>query len=153
MTAAPGPRRSARVLLFDDDARLVLIRRTRPSGETYLTTPGGGVESAESWQAAAVRECAEELGADVVIGPVVWAAGLELPDGASVLQFFLTRLVGLDERRRTGQELSDPARGTYETLRVALDDPVLDELRPTELVPVLRARGRELAREAAALVR
>jgi 8-oxo-dGTP pyrophosphatase MutT (NUDIX family) len=153
VTAAPGPRRSARALLFDDDARLVLIRRTRPGGETYLTTPGGGVESAESWEAAAARECAEELGADVVIGPMTWSLTSAAPGAGSVLRFFLARLVGLDERRRTGHELSEPGRGTYETLLVALDDPVLDELRPTELVPVLRERGRQLAQEAAALVR
>ena len=152
MTEAPAPRRSARVLLFDDEARLVLIRRTRPDGETYLTTPGGGVWPDETWEAAAARECAEELGAEVVIGPIVWAATARVSGAESVLRFFVARLVSLDERRRTGHEFSEPWRGTYETVRVALDESVLDDFRPSELVPILRERGRALASEAAALV-
>lgn len=154
MTNVPeAPRRSARVLLFDADGRLVLIRRTRTDGETYLTTPGGGVWAEETWEAAAARECAEELGAEVVIGPLAWSTTALVSGDESALRFFLARLIGLDERRRTGLEFIEPWRGTYETVRVALDEPVLDGLRPTELVPILRERGRLLADEAAALVR
>jgi 8-oxo-dGTP pyrophosphatase MutT (NUDIX family) len=143
------------VLLFDDQGRLVLIRRTRPGGETYLTTPGGGVEPDETWEAAAARECAEELGAEVVIGPVVWATTAVLPvaGSGSDLRFFLARLVSLDERQRTGHEFAEPWRGTYETVRVAVEESVLDDFRPSELVPILLERGRALASEAAALVR
>ena len=153
MTEALVPRRSARVLLFDDQGRLVLIRRTRPGGETYLTTPGGGVGPDETWEAAAARECAEELGAVVTIGPIVWATTLESPAPGSDLRFFVARLVSLDERQRTGHEFSEPWRGTYQTVRVALDESVLDDFRPSELVPIVRERGRVLAGEAAALVR
>ena len=153
MTVARPPRPSARVLLFDDQGRLVLIRRTRPGGETYLTTPGGGVWPDETWEAAAARECAEELGAEVAIGPIVWATTALVSGAESVQRFFVARLVSLDERQRTGHEFSEPWRGTYETLRVSLDDPALDEFRPTELVSILRARGRGFAPEAAALVR
>ena len=35
---------------------------------------------------------------------------------------------------------------------MSLDDPALDEFRPAELVPMLRERGGQLAREAATLV-
>jgi 8-oxo-dGTP pyrophosphatase MutT (NUDIX family) len=152
MTRTRALRRSARVLLFDDQGRLLLIRRTRPTGETYLTTPGGGVGPDETWEVAAARECAEELGAEVLIGSVAWAGRLDLPDQDSEQRFFTARLVGLDDQRRTGPELSEPWRGTYETLRVSLDDPALDEFRPAELVPMLRERGGQLAREAATLV-
>ena len=152
MTEAPAPRRSARVLLFDDQGRLVLIRRTRPGGETYLTTPGGGVGPDETWEAAAARECAEELGAVVAIGPIVWATTALVSGAESVQRFFVARLVSLDERQRTGHEFSEPWRGTYETVRV-VDESVLDDFRPSDLVPILRERGRALAREAAALVR
>lgn len=153
MTEAPAPRRSARVLLFDDQGRLVLIRRTRPGGETYLTTPGGGVGPDETWEAAAARECAEELGAEVVIGPIVWATTALVSGAESVQRFFVARLVSLDERQRTGHEFSEPWRGTYETVRVALGESVLDDFRPSDLVPTLLERGRALASEAAALVR
>lgn len=153
MTEASATRRSARVLLFDDRGRLVLIRRTRPDGETYLTTPGGGVGPDETWQAAAARECVEELGADVLIGPEEWSATDAVWSRQTEQRFFVARLISTDEDRRTGHEFSEPWRGTYETLQVSLEDPVLDEVRPTELVSILRLRGRALADLAASLRR
>ncbi len=150
---SPGARRSARVLLFDDDGRLVLIRRTRPDGETYLTTPGGGVEPGETWQAAAARECAEELGADVLIGPEEWSATDEVSGRRTEQRFFVARLISIDEDRRTGDEFFEPWRGTYAALQVSLEDPVLEEVRPRELVSILRVRGRALADLASSLRR
>lgn len=58
-------RRTARVLLIDDDAdRLLLFADTDPGipGARWWITPGGGVEPGESDLQAAVRELAEETG-------------------------------------------------------------------------------------------
>lgn len=60
-------RRAARAIVTDDEARLVLIKRTKPGQQPYWTTPGGGVEDSDpSIEAALHRELHEELGAEVV---------------------------------------------------------------------------------------
>ena len=50
--------------------------------------PGGGVEDGESEQQALVRECAEELGARVVVGERL---GSDLPIGRRVLRIHTAR--------------------------------------------------------------
>lgn len=69
-------RRTARVLLLDDNDRLLLFADSDPGlpGSSWWITAGGGVEPGESDRAAAVRELAEETGAMVaeaaLIGPI-----------------------------------------------------------------------------------
>lgn len=139
----PGPepdrRDSARMLLFDGDDRLVLIRRVREGVPPYLVTPGGGVEEGESTSEAAVRECAEELGAVVTPGPV---AVLTAPDPSGVVTFHLGVVRRFDPALRTGPELSEPGRGTYETIHVAVDDAdALSLLRPEALRSLIATHG------------
>jgi 8-oxo-dGTP pyrophosphatase MutT (NUDIX family) len=60
------PRRSARVMVFDPDGRVLLIRCAvvRRDGKLFVfwLTPGGEIESGEEPLAAARRELHEELG-------------------------------------------------------------------------------------------
>ena len=60
-------RRTARVLLVDDEGRLLLFSDSDPGlpGTTWWITPGGGVEPGETELEGAVRELAEETGLDV----------------------------------------------------------------------------------------
>lgn len=82
--AAPQPdtrprnrRRAMRVLLVDDDDRLLLFRDSDP-GLTpvpiFWITPGGGVDPGESDLEAAVREVEEETGLlitqEALVGPL-----------------------------------------------------------------------------------
>lgn len=69
------PRRSARVLLFDPEERVLLIRCAvvRSDGKLFVfwLTPGGEVEVDEEPQTAARREIQEELGLRLEVrGPV-----------------------------------------------------------------------------------
>jgi 8-oxo-dGTP pyrophosphatase MutT (NUDIX family) len=65
-------RRVARVLLFDQQRRLLLLFDPDPDRGLYWYPPGGQIEDDESPEAAARRELNEELGLDVTdLGPVV----------------------------------------------------------------------------------
>lgn len=59
---APILKRSARGILIDGQAHLVLIKRTRPGEAPYWTAPGGGVDPTDASPADALqRELKEEL--------------------------------------------------------------------------------------------
>lgn len=74
-------RRSARVLLFDPDGDVLLIRfRAQNQGRmvTFWVTPGGEIEVGEDPQEAAARELYEELGLALpLLGPVHEESGGE----------------------------------------------------------------------------
>jgi ADP-ribose pyrophosphatase YjhB (NUDIX family) len=63
-----------RVLLLDEEDRVLLFRGREPdTGAAFWFPAGGGVEDGEDVRAAAVRELAEETGlVDVELGPEVW---------------------------------------------------------------------------------
>ena len=69
-------RRTARVLVVDDNARMLLFSDSDPGlpGLRWWITPGGGVELGESDHDAAVREVAEETG--LVLDPAALAGPL-----------------------------------------------------------------------------
>lgn len=137
--------RPARVrVLFIDDAKVALIRRTR-SGRTYYVLPGGGVEPGETVEEAAHREVMEELGVTMDLGEVL----LDEEHGGQRLVYYRGTITGgtfgtgewpdhavlsRDERR---------ARGTYEALWMPLAD--LDGLDVPTALPALLA-GRPVVR-------
>lgn len=68
------PRQSARVLIIED-GKLLTFRRKRRSRKTgeiieYYSIPGGGIDKEETPEAAAIRELKEEMGIDIVLGPL-----------------------------------------------------------------------------------
>jgi 8-oxo-dGTP pyrophosphatase MutT (NUDIX family) len=69
-----GARPVARVLPVGPGRKLLLLRAEHPAdGHRFWLTPGGGLESQESFEDAARRESREETGlTDVQVGPWVW---------------------------------------------------------------------------------
>ncbi|MBW1601737.1 NUDIX hydrolase [Streptomyces sp. JJ66] len=117
--ARPVVKRTARAILLDGDAMLV-IKRTKPGEEPYWITPGGGVEPGdESVTAALHREVDEELGAKVT--DVVPAFVDTVPEGTAggvkVQHFFVCRLTSMNLSLRHGPEVDDPC-GLYEVVRL-----------------------------------
>jgi 8-oxo-dGTP pyrophosphatase MutT (NUDIX family) len=82
---------TVRVLLFDPDGRILLMKGRTPTtrdGPGGWFTVGGGAEPGESLEACARREIAEETGfSSVTLGPAVWRRDTigPLPSGETVL--------------------------------------------------------------------
>jgi ADP-ribose pyrophosphatase YjhB (NUDIX family) len=93
-------RRAARVIVLDPDDRVLLMRYDDgPPNGSHWSTPGGGLNAGEAYQAAALRELEEETGwSDVVLLREVQRRSFEMAYGG--------RLVRERERlylARTGQ--------------------------------------------------
>ena len=93
-------RRTARVLLFDADDRILLMKGRLPSDPDapgMWFTLGGGVDPDETYEQGAAREIVEETGLEkVILGPEVWSAERVLKDrkGRPVLfkeRYFVAR--------------------------------------------------------------
>jgi ADP-ribose pyrophosphatase YjhB (NUDIX family) len=88
-------RTAARLLLLDDQQRVLLFRHGDGHGREFWATPGGGVEPGETLEQAARREALEELGASDVQLTLLWSGQSEFMFAKSrVLQvetFFLVR--------------------------------------------------------------
>ena len=71
-----GHRLTSRILLFDQEGRVLLFLTKAPdtSGFARWITPGGGVDPGETHEQAAIRELREETGLVVdSVGKPVWA--------------------------------------------------------------------------------
>src|SRR6267142_1990894 len=110
MTEAPlRERLTVRVLLFDRDDRLLLMKGRFPGmpRDGAWFTVGGGAEAGETVLQAAVREVREETGfTEVAFGPVIWRSdgALTLPGGERVMmrEHFIVARCGGGEPSRDG---------------------------------------------------
>lgn len=89
-------RLAARVLVIDDDGRLLLLKARQPdTGHEFWLAPGGGLEDGETFEAAAARELLEETGLVAPLAACVWTRRhLHLWDGRLIDQherFFVVR--------------------------------------------------------------
>ena len=81
-------RRAARVVLLDPDDRVLLMRYDDgPPNGSHWSTPGGGLNAGEDYQAAAARELAEETGwSDVVLLGEVQRRSFDMDYGGQLVR-------------------------------------------------------------------
>ncbi len=65
-------RTAARLVLFNDQKKILLLKHTIGYEQPYWSTPGGGLEPDETAEQAARREAKEELGAEHVELKQLW---------------------------------------------------------------------------------
>lgn len=140
-------RRSARAILIDDEARLILLKRTKPGQVPYWSTPGGGMEESDpSLEAAFHREIAEELGAQARAVMPVFLHSFLADGGLTIQHYFVARLTNLNLSARHGPEFEDPSRGSYDPVHVSLagDELAALDLRPPSLKAFILANREAL---------
>jgi 8-oxo-dGTP pyrophosphatase MutT (NUDIX family) len=102
-------RHAARVLLLDEDDRVLLLfgrDSSLPDDAGWWFTPGGGVEGTETFEAAAIREVFEETGMRLpsVSGPIGHRDTTFIFEGVEIHQVetYFTASVHAFEIKRTG---------------------------------------------------
>ena len=111
----PEQRRAARLVLFDEERRVLLFRHLQEDGNSFWALPGGGSESGETFEQAALREAEEELGLQGFEVKFLWEGWTEF--------FYVDKLVRQHERffSLDGQigELSVKVQKVHEDERIA----------------------------------
>jgi ADP-ribose pyrophosphatase YjhB (NUDIX family) len=81
-------RLAGRVIAVDPQDRVLLFRYDeRPPNGVHWSTPGGGLDDGESYEAGALRELIEETGwTDVPLGPLVYEHELTMRFGKEMIR-------------------------------------------------------------------
>lgn len=84
----------ARVIIFDDKKRILMVKQAHEGREFWLL-PGGGIEKGETSKEASKRETLEETGLEVEIGKLIWhIEEVSETRGMRFVNFFMAEIVG-----------------------------------------------------------
>jgi ADP-ribose pyrophosphatase YjhB (NUDIX family) len=109
-TNPPLPAVGVSALVFDDQERVLLIRRGKPPSAGYWHAPGGRLEAGESMVVACAREVREETGLEVSVGPIMAVVERRLEGFHYVIVDFLARLAdGSTQEASAGDDATDLA--------------------------------------------
>ena len=114
-------------LVYDEQHRLLLIRRSHDPGAGLWSIPGGRVEPGETDPEAVAREVLEETGLTVTVGPLV--GEVERPGGAGVT--FVIRDYAATLVTGTLQAADDATEARFTTRDDLLALPTTDLLTET----------------------
>lgn len=126
--------RSAVVII--QNKRVALIKRTR-TDSIYYVFPGGGIEPGETPVAAAKREAWEELSVKVEIQECLAEVAFN-----GTQYFFQAIILEGEFGTGSGEEFSDPQRGTYEPVWVELNELVHLDVKPRSVANSIQ-KGRK----------
>ena len=97
----------AAVILTDENGRILICKRAQGASCAHLwEMPGGKLEPGETPEQAAVRECQEELGVQVVLGGVYAKTEYSYPDKTIEFTFFNGRIVSGEPEMRVHEEMA-----------------------------------------------
>ena len=82
-----------RVIVLDDDNRILMVKQEHPERTVWMV-PGGGIEEDENSAQAAVREVREETGLEVEILGLIWHVEEVSDRGQRFVNFFRAALRG-----------------------------------------------------------
>jgi ADP-ribose pyrophosphatase YjhB (NUDIX family) len=107
VTESREVRSAARLLVFDGDGRVLLLRHSDRRGREFWATPGGGVEQGESFEEAARREAREELGMVGVLLREAWTDQREFLFDDRMVSQTETMYVVLEHAGTTNLQVSE----------------------------------------------
>lgn len=109
MNAHTVPRIAVAGIAFDDEGRVLLVRRGAPPKQGLWSVPGGKVELGETLEQACKREMAEETGLEVEVGPRVVVIERIARSGGAVQFHFVIHDFIVEIRGGTPKAGSDAA--------------------------------------------
>lgn len=129
-------------IVFDEQGRLLLVKRANPPAQGKWSLPGGRLESSETSESGVVREVREETGLAVTVVREVGTIERDAPSGDTyVIRDFLCALStdATDATDATPVAADDASDAGFFALTEVIDLPtsegLLEALRDWDVIP------------------
>lgn len=123
-------------IVFDEQERLLLVKRANPPAQGKWSLPGGRLESGETSEDGVVREVREETGLDVKVVREVGTIQRDAPSGDTyVIRDFLCALT-VSATPVADDDASDAGFfALTEVVELPTSEGLLEALRDWDLIP------------------